>query len=186
MLQGEPYNSRDPELLERYHLARRLLSEYAQLDTRQLERRREILKTLLGRVGEEVWIEAPFYCDYGEQIYIGAHTFIHTGNTFLDSNEIHIGEHVLIGPGVHIYTAAHPVVAEKRIQPPATASAPYVTSSQPVQIGDESWIGGRSVILPGVRIGKQVTIGASSVVTRDIPDGVLAMGNPCRVVRELG
>lgn len=187
MLSGQPYDSRDPELIARYQQARTLLQDYAQLDSHELERRTEILRALLGRCGEGVWIEAPFYCDYGEQIFIGDRTFIHTQGIFLDSNTIHIGQDVLIGPNVQIYTATHPLEARERIRPFSAdaGSGPYVTFSRPVSIGDRCWIGGSTVILPGVKIGAETTIGAGSVVSRSIPAGVLALGNPCRVVRSL-
>lgn len=185
MLRGEPYNSRDPELLARYHHARALMQAYNSLNSRAMTERRALLSEWLGSVGEGVWIEAPFYCDYGEHICIGARTFVNMNCHFLDNNHIHIGADGLIGPGVHIYTAQHPLAPAERIRPVGGSEAPYLTYSQPVSIGDRVWIGGQTVILPGVRIGHGVTIGAGSVVTKDLPDAVVAVGNPCRVVRQL-
>lgn len=184
MLRGEPYNSRDPELIERYHRARALMGEYNGLDSRETEKRAALLHDLLGGVGVGVWVEAPFYCDYGENIFIGDYTFVNMNCLFQDNHTIHIGSDGLIGPGVHIYTAQHPLTAEARIRRGEYGST-YLTYSLPVRIGDCVWIGGQTVILPGVTIGNNVTIGAGSVVTKDLPDNVLAVGNPCRVVRAL-
>lgn len=184
MLAGLPYDSRDPELLGLYHRARRLLRAYNGCDSDAAGERSRILTELLGRMGDGVWIEPPFLCDYGVNITIGDHTFINANCLFVDDNRIEIGRNGLIAPNVQIHTASHPVRADERIV--ETADGPrYVTTTAPVVIGDRVWIGGGTVILPGVRIGHDVTIGAGSVVTRDIPDRVLAFGNPCRVQREL-
>ncbi|MGB0837390.1 MAG: sugar O-acetyltransferase [Flavobacteriaceae bacterium] len=180
MLKGEPYDSRDPELLEAYHRCRSLLQKFNALDSRDLELRKNTLDTLCNFIGEDVWLEAPFYCDYGEHISIGARSFINYNCTFIDNNSISIGEDVLIGPNVQIYTSTHPVSAAERI-----TNRGYITSSTPVKIGNKVWIGGNTLILPGVRIGNNVTIGAGSVVTKDIPDNSLAYGNPCRVQRKI-
>lgn len=187
MLNGENYNSRDPELIELYHKARRLIREYNYLDSKDIQRRESILIELLGAIGNGVWIEAPFFCDYGENIFIGDHTFINTNCIFLDNNEIRIGKNGLIAPYVQIYTASHPLKASERIieNNEAFNSGPYLTSSKPVIIGDNAWIGGNTVIMPGIMIGDNVTIGAGSVVTKDIPDNVLAFGNPCEVIKAI-
>lgn len=187
MLCGAYYNSRNPELIELYHRARSLLNEYNRLDSRDITSREEILTKLLGARGTGVWIEAPFYCDYGENIFIGDHTFVNTNCIFLDNNLIRIGRNGLIAPYVQIYTATHPLKASERIIPnhEAKQTGPYLTASRPVIIGDQVWIGGNTVIMPGVTIGDNVTIGAGSVVTKDIPGNVLAFGNPCKVIRNL-
>lgn len=184
MLRGESYNSRDPELLEMYHRARKLLLKFNNLDSELLEEREEILTKLLLFKGKDVWIEAPFYCDYGEYISIGENTFINTNCMLLDNNKITIGNNVLIAPNVQIYTASHPLKASERIITKKN-HAPYVTSSKPVVIEDNVWIGGNTVILPGVTIGSNTTIGAGSVVTKNIPSNVLAFGNPCKVQKQL-
>lgn len=188
MLDGSYYNPRDPELLERYHYARKLLATYNHLNSSESRRRKELLSELLEQVGSGVWIETPFFCDYGEHISVDANTFINTNCIFLDDNKIRIGKNSLIGPYVQIYTASHPLRAAERILPEATWSKDkpvYLTHSKPVTVGDNVWIGGNTVILPGVRIGSNTTIGASSLVTKDIPDNVLAMGNPCVVMKQL-
>lgn len=183
MLAGVPYNSRDPELLERYHIARKLLLEFNQLDSGNLERKHNLLEELLGGVEEGVWIEAPFFCDYGENIHIGKNSFLNFNCILLDDNRITIGKNALIGPSVQIYTAGHPISAKERIITDPVDR--YLTQSQPVSIGDNVWIGGNTLIMPGVTIGHNVTIGAGSIVTKSIPENCLAMGNPCRVVREI-
>lgn len=184
MLNGENYNSRDPELLNMYHRARKLLRRFNNLDSDLLTERDQILDELFEFKGDGVWIEAPFFCDYGENISIGANTFVNTNCMLLDNNKITIGKNGLIAPYVQIYTASHPIKASERIIEDGNGSR-YLTSSKPVQIGDNAWIGGNSVIFPGVTIGDNVTIGAGSVVTKDIPNNVLALGNPCKVVKEL-
>lgn len=184
MLQGAEYNSRDPELIQLYHRARKLQGEYNNLASDHSAERDRILNELLGSKGSNVWIEAPFFCDYGENISIGDNTFINTNCIFLDNNQIRIGKNGLIAPYVQIYTASHPLEASKRIVEGAHGST-YRTFTKPVHIGDRVWIGGNTVIFPGVTIGNNVTIGAGSVVTQDIPDDVLAYGNPCKVIRKL-
>jgi len=171
-------------LLVMYHRARKLMKAYHALDSHQLSRRDEVLEELLGFKGAGVWIENPFFCDYGENIFIGKNTFVNTNCMFLDNNKITIGENGLIGPYVQIYTASHPLKASERIIHEGTTSR-YLTNAKPVSIGDQIWIGGNSIIFPGVTIGNNVTIGAGSVVTKDIPDDVLAIGNPCQVMKQL-
>lgn len=179
MLIGNCYNSRDPELLEDYHSARLLLKAYNNLESTS-NKRSNILTHLLGCYSPGVWIEAPFFCDYGYNISLGENTFINMNCVFLDCNRITIGENGLIGPHVQIYTVNHPLNAEKRIHDEG-----YVTFSQPINIGDNAWIGGNTVICPGVTIGNNVTIGSGSVVTKNLPDNVLAFGNPCKVQKSI-
>ena len=184
MLAGDYYNSRDPELISIYHKARKLLQAYNNLDSTLIEERERILGELFGNKGDKVWIETPFFCDYGENISIGNNTFVNTNCMFLDNNKITIGKNGLIAPYVQIYTASHPLKASERIIENGDESR-YLTSAKPVKIGDNVWIGGNSVIFPGVVIGDNVTIGAGSVVTKNIPDNVLALGNPCKVIKVL-
>lgn len=184
MLNGKNYDSRDPELLNQYHTARALLKRYNNLDSNALQERESILWSLFSECGKGVWIESPFLCDYGEHISIGTGTFINANCIFIDNNTITVGRNGLIGPHVQIYTAEHPLKASERIIK-SDEGTRYLTSSKPVAIGDNVWIGGNSVIFPGVTIGNNVTIGAGSVVTKSIPDNVLAFGNPCKVQKEL-
>jgi len=188
MLRGEPYDSRDPDLLATAHRARSLLAAFAATPSTQLAERRRLLEQLLGGVGEDVWIEPPFACDYGENVYIGANSFVNFNCVFLDSADIRIGANALIGPGVQLLTATHPVRAADRVIPVGQRSAngtPYRLHARPIHIGHSAWIGAGTIVLPGVTIGDNVTIGAGSIVTTDIPSDVLALGNPCRVQRSL-
>jgi maltose O-acetyltransferase len=184
MLKGDYYDSRDSELIIMYHKARKLLKQYNNLDSELSQQREQILTDLFEFKGVGVWIETPFFCDYGENISIGENTFINMNCMFLDNNKITIGNNGLIAPYVQIFTANHPLKASERIIGKGT-EARYLTSTKPVTIGDNVWIGGNSVIFPGVIIGNNVTIGAGSVVTKNIPDNVLAFGNPCEIKREL-
>jgi maltose O-acetyltransferase len=188
MLRGESYNSRDPALLATAHRARSLLAAFSAAPSTDADERQRILTDLFGEVGSGVWIEPPFFCDYGENIYIGADSFINVNCVFLDSAEIRIGAHALIGPGVQLLTPTHPLRAADRIVPADKrdpAQSPYHTSALPIRIGDNVWIGGGTLVLPGVTIGDNVSIGAGSIVTADIPSDSLALGQPCRVIRSL-
>lgn len=188
MLVGEPYNSRDPELLALAHHAREQLAQFAATPSTDGPARRRVLERLLGSVGDGVWIEPPFFCDYGAHVHIGVQTFVNVNCVFLDSAEIRIGANVLIGPGVQLLTVTHPVRAADRIVRVAAddaGTAPYRTHARPITIGDDVWLGAGSIVLPGVSIGAGTTIGAGSLVTTDIPPNVLAYGQPCRVQRDL-
>jgi maltose O-acetyltransferase len=186
MLAGLHYNSRDPELLERYYLTRKLLAKLNNLSPIDSEQRNELFTSLLGRISDNVWIETPFFCDYGEHIYIDEGTFINVNAIFLDNNIIKIGQNGLIGPGVQLLTASHPLSSRERlITSNENLKTSYKTFSKPILIGDNVWIGGNTVVLPGITIGNNVTIGAGSVVTKDIPDNMLAFGNPCKIIRQI-
>lgn len=186
MLAGEPYNSRDAELLALARHARAALARFAALTPADGDARRAVLESLLGSVGDGVWIESPFFCDYGAHVHLGAQSFVNVNCVFLDSAEIRIGENVLIGPGVQLLTVTHPLRVDERIVAPSDAGvAPYRTHARPITIGDGAWIGAGSIVLPGVTIGEGTTIGAMSLVTADIPANSLAFGQPCRVQREL-
>lgn len=188
MLIGQPYNSRDPQLLEMYHQAKAQLLQFNHLDSRKLDEKEFVLEKLLGAIGKNTWVEAPFYCDYGELIFIGHNCFINANCVFIDNNSIMIGDNTLIGPAVQIYTASHPLQAERRIiaDPSDPTKTRYVTCSSPVNIGKNVWIGGNVTILPGITIGDNCTIGAGSVIDQDIPANSLAIGNPCMVVTNIG
>ncbi len=185
MLCGIAYNSRDPELLSIHERARKLLQAYNNLESLQEKNTKALLGKLLGHIGNNVWISPPFFCDYGENISIGDNTFINSNCVLLDDNKIQVGENVLIAPFVQIYTASHPVKASDRIKLNDKNEAPYVTFTKPVTIGNNVWIGGGAIIMPGVVIGDNVTIGAGSIVTKNIPSDVMAFGNPCKVIKKL-
>jgi maltose O-acetyltransferase len=180
MLGGLPYNTRDAELISMYWKARETLHAF----TRAMPSpdRMQTLRGLLGEVAPDVWIEPPFFCEYGPHIRIGARTYININCFFQDNAAIEIGSDTLIGPGVQVCCASHPVDADERVvAAPAPGGAPYVTSSAPVKIGKRVWIGGNVTILGGVTIGDDCVIGAGSVVTKNIPAGSIAYGVPCRV-----
>jgi len=134
----------------------------------------DTLRELLGRLGEESWIEAPFHCDYGAQISIGERVFVNMNCVFLDAAPITLGNDVQLGPGVQLLTSDHPRDAEER--------AALLETARPISIGARSWLGGGVIVLPGVEIGRDTVIGAGSVVTRSVGPGVTAAGNPCRVI----
>ena len=180
MLNGNHYNTRDNELIADYHHAKKWLQQFNHAASDDATLKENCLKQLLQFKGNGVWIEAPFYCDYGYNIAIGNNSFINANCVFLDSNLITIGKNALIAPSVQIYTATHPLKATERI-----INDRYITYALPVAIGDNVWIGGNTVIFPGVTIGNNVTIGAGSVVTKNIPDNVLAYGNPCKIIKEI-
>jgi maltose O-acetyltransferase len=177
MIAGELYLASDPELAEGRLRARRLWQRLNQSDPGDRALRAEILGELIGRLGAGVEIEAPFYCDYGSQIEIAEGAFVNFNCVFLDPGPIRIGAQTMIGPNVQLLTADHPRDPHVRVLGPELAL--------PITIGARVWIGGGSIVCPGVTIGDDTTIGAGSVVVRDIPGGVVAAGNPCRVIRPL-
>jgi maltose O-acetyltransferase len=178
MLRGELYLASDPELVAARVRARRLWQAYNGLDPAATAARRNVLEELLGAVGEGATVEPPFFCDYGTQIVLGADVFVNFNCVFLDCNAITIGAQTQLGPAVQVYTATHPIDAESRVAGPERAD--------PIAIGARVWIGGGAIVLPGVTIGDDTVVGAGSVVTRSLPSGVLAAGNPCRVLRTIG
>jgi maltose O-acetyltransferase len=176
MLAGELYDPLDPELAAARVRARDLCQDLnATRETDEAERRR-ILVDLFGAGGAEVWMQPPFFCDYGANIYLGKRVFFNFNCVVLDVCAVRIGDFTLFCPSVQIYTATHPLEAELR------RTREF---AKPVTIGSDVWVGGAAIILPGVTIGDRCVIGAGSVVTRDIPDDVFAAGNPCRVIRPL-
>jgi maltose O-acetyltransferase len=177
MLAGKPYRAHDLELEEERYRARLLIHQYNQLTPGETSLQQKIIRGLVGTCGEQFVIEAPFRCDYGYNIHLGENFYSNFNLVILDCAEVRIGNNALIGPDVGIYTAGHPVHPDLRNQEYEFAF--------PVKIGNSVWIGGHVVINPGVTIGDNVVIGSGSVVTKDIPSGVIAMGNPCRVMREI-
>lgn len=186
MLAGQLYDCGDKELLAQWHKAKDLVRAYNQLESQDFAQKERILGELLGGRGENLWITPPFYADYGNNIYFGNGCEVNMNCTFLDDNKIIIGDHALIAPNVQIYTAYHPKNQTKRLgkEDMAEGFSFCKTMTAPVIIGKNVWIGGGAILLPGVTIGDNVVIGAGSVVTKSIPDNVIAWGNPCRVVKE--
>ncbi len=177
MLRGELYDPLDPELVRARERARDLCYDLNATRERERDARRQILIDLLGAGGESVWLQPPFFCDYGANIFLGQAVYFNFNCVVLDVCPVTIGAFTLVGPAVQIYTATHPMNAAQRRKQ---------EFGKPISIGTDVWIGGGAIICPGVAIGSETIIGAGSVVTRDIPDGVLAAGNPCRVIRQLG
>lgn len=186
MLAGELYDPGDEGLITRWHIAKGLQQNYNRTDSTMRQELDGILNELLGSRGDNVWIAAPFFTDYGENIHIGNNVEVNMNCVFLDCNRIVIGDNSGIGPGVHIYTVFHPARAAERLSYAKDGGfAFWKTQAVPVVIGKNVWIGGGTIILPGVTIGDNTTIGAGSVVTKSIPANCLAAGNPCRVIKEL-
>ncbi|HBF8685500.1 TPA: sugar O-acetyltransferase [Clostridioides difficile] len=189
MLAGELYDCGDIELLNQWHKAKDLVRDYNQTDSSDLEKKEKILNELLGGKGKNLWITAPYYVDYGNNIYFGNNCEVNMNCTFLDDNKIIIGDNALIAPNVpnvQIYTAFNPTNAGDRFgNAKEDGSFEFCkTQTAPVTVGDNVWIGGGAIIMPGVTIGDNVVIGAGSVVTKDIPSNMIAYGNPCRIIRE--
>ena len=182
MLAGEPYDCGDKELITRWHRAKQLQREYNSTPSDNAERLSALLDELIGSRGENVWISAPVFVDYGENIHIGSNVEINMNCVFLDCNTITIGDYSGIGPGVHVYTVFHPTVPQERL---GENGSFWKSLTAPVSIGKNVWIGGGSIILPGVSIGDGATFGAGSVVTHDIPPYTVAAGNPCRVIKNI-
>src|SRR6187399_2182205 len=174
MLAGELYNPLDPELVAARERARNLCQTLNATREAEQEERRRLLGELFASGGDSAWIQPPFYCDYGSNIELGENVFFNFNCVVLDVCSVRIGSHTLFGPAVQIYTPMHPFNAEARRR---------AEFGKPVEIGSDVWVGGGAIILPGVRIGSRTVIGAGSVVTRDVPEGVVAAGNPCRVIR---
>jgi maltose O-acetyltransferase len=177
MLAGEPYIADDPVLAEESQRAQGLAHRINTMDPNDARGRRELLEELLGGFGEHSELRPPLHCDYGYQTTIGARTFVNWGATLLDVAAIPIGDDVQIGPHVQLLTATHPLDPQPRRD--------KWEAAQPITIGDNVWLGGGVIVCPGVTIGADTVVGAGSVVTRDLPAGVVAVGSPARVVREL-
>lgn len=177
MLAGLPYKPWLDGLPQERERARRLCHEYNHLPPERWGERPALLKRLLGKTGQRLTIEPDFHCDYGSNITVGEGFYANFNLVILDVAPVTVGDHVLFGPNVSLYTAGHPVHPDSR--------ASGYEYGLPIVIGDDVWIGGSSVILPGVTIGRGAVIGAGSVVTRDIPPMVLAAGGPCRVIRPI-
>jgi maltose O-acetyltransferase len=177
MLAGEMYDATDPQLTFERRRARDLCKALNETHDNEQELRESITRELFGGAGEAVWIEPPFYCDYGSNITLGSKVFFNFNCVILDPAPVLIGSNVLFGPAVQVYTATHPMSASER----RTGSE----FALPVKVGSDVWVGGGAIICPGVRIGSRSVIGAGSVVTRDIPVDVFASGNPCRIIRQL-
>lgn len=177
MLRGELYDPLSPELVAARNRARLITRAFNHTSDNEQAERDRLLRELLRDCGNEVTIEPPFLCDYGDNIRLGDKVFFNFNCVILDVAAIVIGSNVLFGPGVQIYAATHPMSATQR--------RTGLELGKPVTIGDDVWVGGGAIICPGVTVGPGTVIGAGSVVTRDIPPDVLAAGNPCRVIKPI-
>lgn len=177
MLSGLPYKAWLDGLKEERYENRKKVYKYNNLDPDDIAEQDRLIKEILGKTGEHIKIEAPFHCDYGYNIEVGENFFANYNLTVLDVGKVKIGKNAQIAPNVSIYTAGHPIHPDSR-----NSGYEYGIA---ITIGDNVWIGGNVCILPGVNIGNNVVIGAGSVVTKDLPDNVIAAGNPCRIVRDI-
>jgi maltose O-acetyltransferase len=176
MLAGELYDALDPELVTGRAKVRELCAQLNATSDAEMPLRTKLCKLIFGKGGDTVWMQPPFFCDYGVHIELGNRVYFNFNCVILDVCKVAIGDYCYFGPAVQILTAMHPMNAQLRRKQ---------EFGKNVTIGNDVWVGGGALILPGVTIGSRSVIGAGSVVSRDIPDGVLAVGNPCRVVREI-
>jgi maltose O-acetyltransferase len=177
MLAGELYNALDKQLSDERLRTRLLIKQLNDAAEDEIERRTTILKELIPNAGPGLWLQPPFYCDYGSNIIMGEKVFFNFNCVVLDVTYVTIGSRTLFGPNVQIYTATHPINYKER--------ASGLEYAKPISIGEDVWVGGSVVICPGVTIGDRSVIGAGSVVTKNIPSNVFAAGNPCKVIRSL-
>ena len=184
---GEPFiGERDPQIMEMTLRTKRLLAEFNATDLADTARRQQLLRDMLGRVGQAVHVDMDFHCEYGRNIFVGDRVIINMNCTFVDNHRIDIGNNVLIASNVQIYTATHSTrVGERMAEPQDGGGVACYTLARPVRIEDGAWIGGGAILLPGVTIGRNSVVGAGSVVTRSIPANCVAVGNPCRVIRQI-
>ena len=178
MLAGELYDANyNEDLLKERLLAKDLCWEYNNLKPSDIERRKNILKQIIGKTKETYWIEPNFYCDYGYNIEFGENFYSNHNLVILDANKVIFGDNVFIAPNCAFYTAGHPIEAELRNK--------GLEYAKPIKVGNDVWIGGNVCVLPGVTIGDNVVIGAGSVVNKDIPSNSVAVGNPCKVIKRI-
>ena len=177
MLAGQPYLANGSELVGERLLAKELLFEFNNLRPVEVEARNAILQKLFGKTGRNFYVEPPFRCDYGYNIEIGDNFYANYNLVILDCASVKIGDNVFIAPNVGIYTAGHPIHSDLRNQ--------ELEFALPIEIGNSVWIGGNVVINPGIKIGDNTVIGSGSVVTKNIPPNVVAVGNPCKVLRSI-
>lgn len=177
MLAGEMYNPADPELVKERENARRLVRIYNQTLETEGDKRTKLLKELLGSTGENVYMEPNIRFDYGYNTLVGENFYANFDCVILDVCEVRIGDNCMLAPGVHIYTATHPLNPTER-----NAGKEY---AKPVTIGNNVWIGGRAVINPGVKVGNNVVIASGAIVTKDVPDNVVVGGNPAKIIKQI-
>ena len=177
MLAGELYDASDAQLVQERYQARMLFQKINAIPESEKEQRDQLFYELFGAAGPGLYIEPPFFCDYGYNIKVGEKVFMNYNCCILDVMPVTMGSNVLLAPGVQIYTATHPIEPEIR--------AEWLEFAKPVTIGDDVWIGGGAIICPGVTIGNGVVIAAGAVVTKDVPDRVVVGGNPAKVIKTI-
>ena len=177
MLSGELYNANDKVLVAERHRARILFQKINQLSDDSKKERRQLLYQLLENAGKGLWIEPPFYCDYGYNIHTGKNVFFNFNCIILDVMKVDIGNNVLVGPNVQIYTATHPLDVKTRNT--------WLEYAKPITIGNDVWIGGGAIIYPGVTIGDGAVIAAGAIVNKDVPANVVVGGNPAKIIKEI-
>ena len=177
MLNGENYNAGDEELVKERMKARKAVREFNDISEDEAEKREEKIREIFGQAGKNIYVESHFKCDYGYNISVGDNFYANFDCVLLDVCPIEIGDNCFLAPGVHIYTATHPLDAAERTS--------GIESAKPVKIGDNVWIGGRSVINPGITIGNNVVVASGSVVVKDIPDNVLVGGCPAKIIKKI-
>ncbi len=185
MLAGEPFLAGDPDLIAHATRTRAAMKKFNEAEYDD-PNRTQYLRDVLGNDPEEIWVESPFFIEYGEFTEIGEQTFINRGCVIMDNAHVKIGGQTLIAPNVQILTAGHPIRADERcVYPDNPDQMNFVNKAAPITIGNNCWIGAGAIIVPGVTIGDRTTIGAGAVVTKDIPSDCVAAGNPARVVKKL-
>lgn len=177
MINGFEYSSTSKELEELRNKAKDLCIEYNTLKSHQVKEKEDIIKNLFGKIGSNFYINSPFYCDYGFNIEAGDNFYINYNCVILDCAKVKFGNNIFIAPNCGFYTAGHPLDIERRNS--------FIEYAYPITVGDNVWIGANTAVVAGVKIGNGSVIGAFSVVVKDIPDNVLAFGNPCKVIREI-
>ena len=177
MLNGENYNAGDEELVKERMKARKAVREFNDISEDEAEKREEKIREIFGQAGKNIYVESHFKCDYGYNISVGDNCYANFDCVLLDVCPIEIGDNCFLAPGVHIYTATHPLDAAERTS--------GIESAKPVKIGDNVWIGGRAVINPGITIGNNVVVASGSVVVKDIPDNVLVGGCPAKIIKKI-
>ena len=177
MLSGKPYKAFGEELSSERQATKELIFDYNNLRPSEGHKQKEILKKILGFLGNDFYIEPPFRCDYGYNISVGENFYSNYNCTILDCAKVTIGDNVMFAPNVSLFTAGHPVHFEARNA--------FIEYAFPINIGDNVWIGGGAIVNPGITIGDNVVIGSGSVVTKDVASNSIAVGNPCRVIREI-
>lgn len=174
---GELYSSQDPELRREHLRSKKLWGKYNKINPANEKKLEKAIKKLLGKTGEKIKVHPPFYCDYGQNVEVGENFFANYGCVILDVNKVKIGKNCFLAPCVKIFSATHPIKAEERYN--------GVEYGFPITIGDNCWIGGGSIINPGVTLGDNVVVGSGSVVTKSFGDNVVIAGNPAKVIKRL-